>query len=324
MKLTFMIDTENFNTYCKQVPADWEITHLGNGPVVEEALIATKAEAILCDPMIRISASAIQGMPQLKIIQSFGVGFDQIDIDAADAANVYVCNNAGVNSAAVAEQTLLLILASLRKYHQGEAMVYAARQGEFKESCFKNGLTELSELKVGLFGFGAIGKETALRLAPFGCGIYYYDMFASPDPHPSHAEFASQEWIFSNCDIISLHMPVTPDTRNIINEKTLSMMKPGSIVVNTSRGELVDQTAVLAALKNNTLGFFAADTLFPEPVRPDNPILRAPEEIRNRMALSPHIGGITAGTFRRSYTKAFSNIRKVFHGERPDHIVNKL
>lgn len=182
MKLTFMVDLENFNTYCQNIPDGWEITHLGNSPANETTLIATEAEAILCDPMIPISASVIQSMPQLKIIHSFGVGFDQIDLAAAENAGIYVCNNAGVNPSAVAEQTILLILASLRRFHEAEAMTYAARQGEYKQLCFKNGLPELSELKVGLLGFGAIGKETAQRLAAFECEIYYHDMIPPADP----------------------------------------------------------------------------------------------------------------------------------------------
>ena len=324
MKLTCMIDEENFKNYAPDLPPEWEITHLGNRPADAATLAATGAQAILIDPMLPMTGEMMAALPELKIIHSFGVGYNRIDLEAARQRGIYVCNNAGVNAVAVAEQTVLLMLAVLRNYHEGEAMVYAARQGEFKGRCFRRGLRELGECRVGLLGLGAIGKEVALRLAGFGCEIWYYKPHPISHPEDFHAEPHTREEILSQCDIVSLHLPVNPDTEHLICERTLGMMKPGAILINTSRGELVDQDAVCRALKAGTLGGFGADTLAPEPVQPDNPFLALPEEIRCRMALSPHIGGITASTFVRSYRKAIGDMEAALLGRRPENIVNHL
>lgn len=324
MRIAFLVDERNYERYCRQIPEGWEITHFGNGDYAPERLVNTQAQAILIDPMLPLKREIIVRMKALKIIQSFGVGYNQIDLQAAAEAGVYVCNNAGVNAAAVAEQTILLILAVLRNYHEAEAMTYLARQGEYKGLCFAKGLKELGECKVGLVGLGAIGKEVALRLVSFGCQVYYHKPHRLPEPNPWQVIYSELDELLTTCDIVSLHLPVTPDSINIINSQTIEKMKDGAILINTSRGELVDQNAVCQALKSGKLGGFGADTLAPEPVQPDNPIINVPEELRNRVALSPHIGGITAGTFHRSYRRAIENMKKALNGERPDHVVNSL
>lgn len=324
MKAAILLDEGNIRSYGASMPEDWEPVFLGNRPSDPETLAKTDAEAILTDPMLPITADMIRALPKLKIIQSFGVGYNRIALAAAKEAGVYVCNSPGVNAEAVAEQTVLLILASLRHFHEAERYVYAAKQGEYKKNCFGAALTELSECSVGLLGFGAIGRETAKRLAPFGCRIYYNKRRPLSPEEAFPAEYRSKEDILRTCDIISLHMPVTAETTNIINDETLNLIKEGAILINTARGELVDQEAVCRALTSGRLGFFAADTLAPEPVQPDNPIINLPETLRNRMALSPHIGGITRNTFIRSYAMDYANIQKAMSGERPDHIVNGL
>ena len=324
MKVVTILDKGNFNKYGGNIFSSLEVVNLEASKLNEEEVIKSGADAILVDPMITITRDVISKMPNLKIIQSFGVGFNQIDLEAAKERGIYVCNNAGVNSGAVAEQAVMLMLAVLRRYHAGEKAVYKAKQGEFKNYCFNNGLKELSECNVGLLGMGAIGKEVALRLKPFGCKVYYHDVFPLSNPEEYNVEYKNQKELFSQCDIISLHLPVLPDTVNIINDETISLMKKGVIIINTSRGELVNQEDLCMALKDGRIEGFGADTLAPEPVRADNPILALPEDTKNRIALSPHIGGITEQTFYRSYNKAFSNINAVFNGNRPSNIVNKL
>jgi phosphoglycerate dehydrogenase-like enzyme len=271
--------------------------------------------------MCPITAEIICGLPRLKIIHSQGVAYNLFDLRAARNAGVYVSNCAGVNAAAVAEQAVMLILVLLRNFRENEDMVYAARQGQAKTRYFENGLRELGECHVGIIGLGAIGKELAKILKAFGCKLSYFSRTPVPE---SGIAYLPLDELYAQCDIISLHVPVKPETIGMIDETAIGRMKRGAIIINTARGELVDQEAVCRALKDGRLGGAGFDTLAPEPVRPDNPFLALPQDIRRKVALSPHIGGITAGCFHRCFNMIWHNLRKVAAGERPMNIVNGL
>lgn len=323
MKVAVLINKANCERYTAPgaVPADFELVHLGNGAPDEEKIIATNADAIFVDSMLPISARVINEMKNLKLIQAQGVGFNFIDTEAAKKAGVYVSNCAGGNATAVAEQVILLMLAVLRNLVENHNMVFAAKQIEAKNRCFENGIRDLGDCHVGIVGFGAIGREAAKRLEAFGCRISYYDLFEAKGV--SYPRLSLDE-IYAQCDIISLHVPVTPETTNMINDETINKMKKDAIIINTARGEIIDQEALCRALIDGRLGGAGLDTLSPEPVQADNPILNLPEGARNKVVLSPHIAGITTGSFFRFFDTAWGNIRKVAAGERPKNIVNGL
>ncbi len=242
------------------------------------------------------------------------MAYNAIDIRAAQKAGIYVCNNAGVNAKAVAELTVMLMLTVLKNFRWNEDMVYAGRQIEAKNACFENGLPELGSQKVGLVGCGAIGRELAAMLKPFGCELFYYDVLGKNAA--LEMTFIPLEELYASCDIVSLHVPVTPETVNMINDGSLRMFKRGAILINTARGELLDQEAVVRALKSGQLSGFGTDTLAPEPVLSDNPFLKAlPGELRRRVSISPHIGGLTAGSYIRTYEHIMKNIEAVERGE---------
>ena len=322
MKVAVMLNKANFERYTAAgaIPADWELFHIGNGAPDEEKIIATDADAIVADPMCPVSARVITGLKHLKLVQSQGVGYNLFDLEAAKNAGVYVANCAGANASAVAEQAILLMLALLRNYKENDAMVFAARQIEAKTRCFENGLVELGSCHVGIVGMGAIGRETAKRLEAFGSRISYFNTSVKDCGYP----LLPLDDLYARCDIISLHVPVTPATVNMISDGALNKMKRGALLINTARGEVVDQEAVCRALLDGRLGGVGLDTYTPEPVTPDNPILSLPEHVRGRVALSPHIGGITAGSFFRYFDIVWSNIKRIQNGERPVNIVNGL
>jgi len=323
MKVALLINRGNFEKYSNWKNYGWEITHYGNAAPDIDKVIASGAEAMVVDPMIKIGAEIITKMPDLKIIVSHGVAYNLTDIEAAKNAGIYVCNNAGVNAHPVAEQTLLLILAILKKFRYHEDKVYAGKQIEAKMACFESGLTELSELKVGIVGYGAIGKALISVLRPFGCGLYYYTR--SGDHGIEGVKYMPLEELYATCDIILLCLPVTHETSGMINKETLKKFKRGAMLINTARGDLINNEDVAAALNSGQLGGFGADTLAPSPVQADNPLLiNLTEESRRRVALSPHIGGITAGCFTRVYDRIGNNIKAVENGRRPDCIVNSL
>ena len=323
MKAALLLNRDNFEMYSDWNDTGWELIHMGNGEPDVRQVIATGADVLVVDAVTKVGRDIIDNMPGLRLIHSQGVAYNAIDIEAARSANVYVCNNAGVNARAVAEQAVLLILSLLKSFRHNEDMVYARRQMEAKTACFKNGIPELSGLLVGIVGYGAIGSELAKRLKPFECSLCYYDTLG--EKAGSEIQFVPLNELISSCDIISLHVPVTPETTNMINEDSLKMFKRGAILINTGRGELMDHEAVVNALITGQLGGLGTDTLAPEPVLEDNPLLvRLPEELRRNVALSPHIAGITAGSFRRMYERIRKNIEAVSRGDRPDCIVNGL
>ena len=322
MKIALLVNRENFEAYAPPVPGDWDIVYMGNGEPDAAAVIATKADVLIVDAIMKIGSKIIEAMPGLKLIHSQGVGFAGIDLEAADRAGVYVCNNAGANAKSVAEHTLLLALALIKRFNRYEDMVYAGRQMEAKTECFQNGLPELSSCKVGIVGMGAIGRASAALFAAFGCEVYYYSRTEKPDCGYAYLPL---EELYASCDILSLHCPAAPETTGMIHARALERMKDGAILLNTARGELVDHFAVVEALKSGKLSGFGADTLSPEPVLKDNPFLTAlPEELKSRVALSPHVAGITASCFIRGYQNIFNNIQAVRHGKRPVCVVNGI
>ncbi len=323
MKVVVMVNKANFERYAapRAIPADWELIHVGNGVPNEDRIIATNADVILADPMCPVSERVITGMRNLKLIQSHGVGYNFFNLEAAKKAGVFVANCAGANASAVAEQAILLMLALLRNFKENDELVFAARQIEAKTRCFEDGLMELGDCHVGIVGMGAIGRETAKHLQAFGSRVSYYGRRPAEN---CHFPLLPLEELYASCDIISLHVPVTPETIKMIDNKAINMMKRGALLINTARGEVVDQEAVSRALLDGRLGGAGLDTFAPEPVTPDNPFLSLPKEIRSRLALSPHIGGITAGSFHRYYAIVWENIKMISEGRRPSHVVNGL
>lgn len=321
MKIAILLDEDNFNRYAspEKLPEDYELRFFGNKEPDEEAIAAFDPAVIVADPMTPVRGSLIARLPGLRLIQSQGVGFHLFDLEAARSRGIPVCNCAGANAGAVAEQAVLLMLALLRNLKEFDRMVFEARQAEAKGRCFRSGITELRDCHVGILGFGAIGRATAELLRAFGSRVSYWNRTPKPE---SGFDYLPFDRLLSECDIVSVHLAVAPETAGIIGERALSLMKPGSILINTARGEIVDQEALRSSIESGHLLGAGLDTLSPEPVTADNPLLQLPPALRERLVLSPHIGGITAGSFRRYFGIIWENARRVAAGETPQNIVN--
>ena len=284
------------------------------------------AEILFDDPVIDVDREIIGLLPNLKLIQSEGVAFNRIDLEAARERGIYVCNNKGCNADSVAEHTVMLMLMALRHGITGHNAVKAGRQMEMKERVMASSSPELGEQAVGLVGFGDIAQATARRLKPFGCKLYYYTLHRRPPQVEADfgVTYLPLEELFASCDILSLHCAVNDQTRNMVDAGLLSHVKPGAILVNTARGDLLDNQAVRKALLEGRLGGIAMDTLAPEPTPADHPLVDLPPEIADRAVYSPHLGGNTGGSFRRAHRNMWENVRRMLQGERPVHIVNGL
>lgn len=284
------------------------------------------AEVIFADAITPISREMMDLLPRLRMIHSEGVAFNAIDTETARARGIFVCNNKGCNAGSVAEHTVMLMLMALRRGITGHAAVKAGQQIRFKEQFMVSNAPELGEQSVGIIGLGDIGTATARLLRPFGCKLYYYTAHRRP-PHAEEelgVTYLPLEELAGTCSILSLHCAVNEQTTHMVNEDFLAHVKPGTILVNTARGQLVDNLAVRQALIGGRLGGIAMDTLDPEPTPADHPLVDLPPEIAGRAVYSPHLGGITGGVFRRAHRNMWNSARLLLEGQRPNFIVNGL
>ncbi len=304
----------------------FEVTDIPMGLSDEEILKAGgDADFIIADAMGTITAGVIENMPNLKLIHSEGVGFNFFDIEAAKRRGVYVCNCKGMNAMAVAEQTILLMLGMLRNVKQGDTDVREGRQIITKENYMKEGnLYELGDFTVGLLGFGDIAKCVAKLTSAFGAETYFYNTSGvSPETEREYnAKYLPLDELLSRCNMVSLHLPVTAETKHIANDEFFDKMRDGSYIVNTSRGEIVDSAALIRAIQRGKIAGAGLDTVEGEPVGCDNILLSMDKAASEKILFSPHIGGVTASSFKRGYAMAWENIRRIADGLEPVRVVN--
>ena len=283
-------------------------------------------DCIIADAIAKVPKALIDGMPNLKLIHSEGVAYNGIDLVAAAERGIPVCNCKGMNAKAVAEQAVLLMLALLRTLIPGDEAVRQAKQIEMKQRRMVEGIDELGDVTVGIIGLGDIGQATAKLLDAFGTHVLYYNPHRKSEQieRECHVTYLPEDELLAQSDIVSLHMPVTPETVGSIDAEFIGKMKPGSYLINTARGELVDQEALCQALVSGHLAGAGLDTLAPEPVTADNPLLNLPSEAASKVVFSPHLGGITQAFFFRAHKLVWENIARVAAGDKPVNIVNGL
>jgi phosphoglycerate dehydrogenase-like enzyme len=326
-KILILGSQARYETYLPPLPfiRQQEVVFLNQESSREDILAAAGDASILfVDAITPVPASVICSLPNLKMIHSEGVAFDKIDLAAAKARGIYVCNNKGCNAGAVAEQTVLLMLMLLRSSLRGDRAVRTGRQMEMKDRCMSAGIKELSDCRIGLVGYGDIAKAVAERLLPFGCELYYYTKHRRDrEEEMQHGlTYLSLEELAATCDFVSLHCAVTEETRGMVDEHFLERMKNSAYLINTARGELVDNLALREALIQGKIAGAGLDTLSPEPVPADHPLVTMPAPAGDRIVLSPHLGGITEASFRRGHLHMWRNAERVADGHKPDNIVN--
>lgn len=329
MKILHIGKAENMKRYRPDTDfaGTVEVAEMTMGHTEEEyAAAMPDAEVIVADAIADVPGALMERLPELKMIHSEGVAYNRIDVEAASARNIAVCNCAGMNASAVAEQTILLMQGMLKNVIANDRAVREGRQILVKEQYMAEGsLRELADCKVGLVGFGDIGKSTALLLAAYGAEVYYYKRhrLEAEEEMKYHAMYLPLSDLLELCDIISLHLPVTKDTEKMCGHMFFEQMKPGAYFVNTSRGELVDDEALAEALKSGKLAMAGLDTLDHEPVQKDHPLLNQPAEVAEKIFFTPHIGGITASSFRRGYAMIWENLERLSKGEMLLRVVNR-
>jgi D-3-phosphoglycerate dehydrogenase/(S)-sulfolactate dehydrogenase len=276
---------------------------------VDELKSALKdATALVVRNRTKVTADVIAAAPKLKVIARAGVGLDNIDIKAADATGVVVVAGLGANAVSVGELTLGLALSLLRNIPGHDQVT---REGNWIRTPGR----ELSGLTWGLLGCGATGLATAKLLQGFECKMIGFDPYAR---NLSGIELKSFEEVLKESDVISIHMPSTPETNGSINSTTLKLMKPDAVLVNVGRGEVINEADLIEALKSKVIAGAALDVRAQEP-----PVKGEMEQITN-LILTPHVAGITKESQLRINEILVSNIMKVLNNEVATHAVGAI
>ena len=273
-----------------------------------------------------ITSRIIENIPSVRMIQTTGTGYNRIDIQSAARLGIPVASSAGRNVTTVAEFTLALLIALQRHLVVSDREIKAGHYTRAREHFFKSGSREVSEARIGIIGFGEIGRKVAQLALSLGASVSYYDLERTPEGLESKlgVAFKPLDELLRSCDVISLHVPLTDRTRGMVGSREFRLMPSGALLINTSRGEVVDQKAMAEALGAGHLGGAALDTVHPEPLPPDDPLLQLPASARDRLLLTPHIAGMTRGAMHRMLTGAIENILRAASGETPEHIVNGI
>ncbi len=288
----------------------------GEGIPSREVLMAGLAnvEGLIGSNQLPMDAEVLASGPRLRVVSNFGVGFDNVDLEAATAAGVIVCNTPGVLTDAVADLTLGLIIALARRLPEAERF---ARDGDWQRGASMALGTDVRGKTLGIIGLGRIGIAVAERARAFGMSIVFHDVFSDSPAKASFCSYREFDDLLSEADFVSLHVNLRPETRGLIGAKELTLMKPAAYLINTSRGQTVDQTALVAGLRSGELAGAALDVLEEEPLPPDDPLAKLPNVI-----LLPHIGSATVETRQAMRDLAIDNLLAALRGERPKAVVN--
>lgn len=267
-----------------------------------------------CDALLarneHITRAIMEAAPRLKVISKHGVGLDKIDLDAARELNIWVTNGPLSNTVAVAEHTMMLILACAKK------LVFfdrAARRGDYDIRNRVKGM-DLEGKTLGLLGLGKIGGMVAKKaIHGFGMQVIGYDPYLPPerrDPELTYCD--TMEEIFRQADVVSIHMPSTPETRGSINKDLIGLMKPTAYLVNAARGDLIREEDLVEALRAGTIAGAGLDVFNEEPPKPDNPLFQLPN-----VTLTPHNAALTLETTDRMGLHAAIGIDEILSGREP-------
>ena len=257
--------------------------------------------------------------PKMRLVQLTSAGYDQVDVEAARKAGVPVSNNGGANAIAVAEHTMMLMLATLKRlvWHHNNVVAGKWRIGNLADSR----VYEVAGKTLGIVGLGNIGKKVARRAAGFDMTVIYYDIrrLTEDAEDALGVRFVLLSELMRRADVVSLHVPLDDSTRGLIGARELAAMKPSAIIVNTCRGPVIDEHALYQALKSEKIMGAGLDVMVDEPPRPDHPMLALPN-----VTLTPHSAGPTWDNWWARFRNGFDNIERVASGRAPLWVIPEL
>ncbi|MBR9841479.1 hydroxyacid dehydrogenase [Salipiger thiooxidans] len=321
MSKTILVTGPDLDPAAAQLVADhgYETMHTpayADGAVISEYLQKTGAEGIV-SRMGRLDAAVMDAAPQLKVISKHGVGVDNIDIQAAADRGIPVLVATGANAVSVAEHAIALLLATVKRLLPLDE---GLRAGRWEKPGFAG--REIAGSTMGLMGMGAIAQATGRMAKGLGLTLAGYDPYA---PDSAFADLGvtrcdTVEELLAQSDILSLHCPLTDQTRGLLNADSIARMPKGAYVINTARGGLIDEPALVAAIRSGHLAGAGLDTFAVEPPAADHPFFALPE-----IVLTPHIGGVTRQAGARVGVDAVRGIFQILEGQpvAPERIINR-
>jgi len=291
----------------------WEVV-TARGPLGEAETLALVGEVdgYICGDDAITRAVLDKARPRLKVLSKYGIGVDKIDVKGCTELGIPLLFTPGVNHTTVAEHTFLLLLALEKNFlfHTD-----STRAGGWKR---KTG-HELLDKTIGIVGMGRIGKEVAIRGRAFGMKVIGFDIYWDDAFAQAHGivRAASMDDLFAASDYISLHTNLTPETRDLVRSESIAKMRPGVLILNCARGEIVNTADMAAALQSGRVGGYGTDVLDQEPPAADHPLTKLPNCV-----VTPHIGSRTSESVQRQAVAAVTNLIRAMHGEKPLAQVN--
>lgn len=254
--------------------------------------------------------------PRLKMIMRWGAGYDAVDIKAARERNIDVCNTPGANAYAVSELAVLLMLAVGRNLLAHEEKL---REGVWSRELFNKTSQSLRGKIVGIVGGGNIGRQVARKVQVFGAKTFYYDAFRLSEEMEQQLElqYVEYEQLLKESDVITFHVPLMDSTAHMLNTENISLLKQNAIVINTARSGIIDDAALLEAVKNGHVLGAGLDCTEETPISKDNPLLQYPNFI-----VTPHVGGVTNDIAESIMPMIVENLRLIAKQESPKYVVN--
>jgi D-3-phosphoglycerate dehydrogenase len=318
MKPRILVTTTSFQDtpgdhHARLASTGWEIL-TARGPLSEADTLAQVGEidGYICGDDCITRAVLEKARPRLKVLSKYGIGVDKIDVSSCTEFGIPLLFTPGVNHTTVAEHTFLLLLALEKNFlfHTD-----STRSGGWKRQTGH----ELLDKTIGIVGMGRIGKEVALRakafgMKPIGYDVYWDEAFAKEHGIP---RLATIDEVFAASDYLSIHTNLTPETRDLIRAESIAKMKPGVIILNCARGEIVNTADMAAALKSGRIRGYGTDVLDEEPPPADHPLTKLPNCI-----VTPHIGSRTHESVQRQALAAVTNLINAMRGEKPLAQVN--
>jgi len=288
-------------------------------PSREEVLEKIKdKDGLLCLLTDKIDAEVMDAAPNLKVISTYSVGYDHIDIEAATKRGIYVTHTPGVLTDAVAEFTVGLLLAVTRRVLEADRTIRANEWNKPWNPFFLTG-PELKGKTLGIIGFGRIGVAVAKKVQGFEMNVIYYDVYRKEDVEKElGVKYVDLETLLKTSDFVSLHVPLMKETYHMIDEKELKMMKPTAYLINTARGAVINTDALIKALEEGWIAGAALDVFEQEPLPPNHPLTKF-----KNVVLAPHIASATIEARQRMAELAANNLVAVLKGEMPPALVNK-